>query len=234
MWRLPPAERPVRSRSGARRWRALELGVIPTYIEARGAAGPLQGPRRGCLLGAMGEPRRGRHPRLRRHGCLAGDADVQDGSHSATPDRTAHGLARYPVAPSHPHGRNAIADHREHCLIPLLHDTQLHQRARECVADQAEPASPFRRGVSPLRRSQDLTRQAEPDKFLVAPAGIEPATHGLGNRCSIPLSYEASPEKSTGPSPAIGRDRSGEWRLRNASRKSGGERSRGSTACSSP
>src|SRR5437879_2777617 len=34
MWRLPPAERPVRSRSGARRWRALDLGVIPTYIEA--------------------------------------------------------------------------------------------------------------------------------------------------------------------------------------------------------
>jgi transposase len=34
MWRLPPAERPVRSRSGACRWRALDLGVIPTYIEA--------------------------------------------------------------------------------------------------------------------------------------------------------------------------------------------------------
>src|SRR5205823_6012867 len=26
---------------------------------------------------------------------------------------------------------------------------------------------------------------------LVPPAGIEPAAHGLGNRCSIPLSYEA-------------------------------------------
>jgi len=28
-------------------------------------------------------------------------------------------------------------------LIPLLHDTQLHQHAQECVADQAEPASPI-------------------------------------------------------------------------------------------
>ena len=63
-------------------------------------------------------------------------------------------LARDAEAGCHLHDRNAIADHREHCLIPLLHDTQLHQHARECVADQAEPASP-------IRRSR-VTHQPEP------------------------------------------------------------------------
>jgi hypothetical protein len=41
--------------------------------------------------------------------------------------------------------RDTVADHREHRLMSLLHNTQLHQYARECVADQAEPASPIRR-----------------------------------------------------------------------------------------
>src|SRR5205807_122595 len=41
--------------------------------------------------------------------------------------------------------RNVIADRREDRLIPLFHHTQLHQHVRECVADQAEPASPIRR-----------------------------------------------------------------------------------------
>jgi hypothetical protein len=36
--------------------------------------------------------------------------------------------------------RYSIADHPEHCLVPLLHDAQLQQHARECH-DQAEPAS---------------------------------------------------------------------------------------------
>jgi hypothetical protein len=56
-----------------------------------------------------------------------------------------HRLARHVEAACHLHDRNAIADHREDRLIPLLHDAQLHQHARECVADQAEPASPIRR-----------------------------------------------------------------------------------------
>jgi hypothetical protein len=50
-----------------------------------------------------------------------------------------------PEAVRNLHDRDAIADHRKYRLEPLLHDTQLHQRARECVADQAEPASPFSR-----------------------------------------------------------------------------------------
>ncbi len=31
---------------------------------------------------------------------------------------------------------------------------------------------------------------------LVPPAGIEPATHGLGNHCSFPLSYEGGLKRS--------------------------------------
>jgi hypothetical protein len=45
--------------------------------------------------------------------------------------------------------RYSIADHPEHCLVPLLHDAQLQQHARECH-DQAEPASRIGRSrVSP-------------------------------------------------------------------------------------
>ena len=54
------------------------------------------------------------------------------------------GLTRHVEPVGHLDDRNAIADDREHCLVPLLHDTQLHQHVRECVADQAEPASPIR------------------------------------------------------------------------------------------
>jgi hypothetical protein len=52
-----------------------------------------------------------------------------------------HRLTRDVDAARHLNDWDAVADHREHCLIPLFHDTQLHQHARECVADQAEPAS---------------------------------------------------------------------------------------------
>ena len=60
--------------------------------------------------------------------------------------------------------RHAIPDHREHCLIPLLHDTQLHQHARECVADQAEPASRISRSrvihqPEPKRHASGGTKQ---------------------------------------------------------------------------
>jgi hypothetical protein len=37
---------------------------------------------------------------------------------------------------------------------------------------------------------EDHRASPETRQRLVPPAGIEPATHGLGNRCSSPLSYE--------------------------------------------
>jgi hypothetical protein len=58
-------------------------------------------------------------------------------------------LARDAEGPRDLHHPRPRADHREHRLIPLLYDTLLHKHARECVADQAEPASPIRRAVSP-------------------------------------------------------------------------------------
>ncbi len=90
-----------------------------------------------------------------------------------------HRLARHAEAIRHLDHRNTVTDHREHCLIPLFHDAQLHQHARECVADQAEPASP-------IRRSR-VTRQPEPrshasggtTQHSVGRAGLEPATGGL-------------------------------------------------------
>src|SRR5712691_4346090 len=60
------------------------------------------------------------------------------------PQPTVDRLARHAEAACDLDYRDTVADHREHRLIPLLHDTQLHQHARECVADQAEPASPIR------------------------------------------------------------------------------------------
>ena len=60
------------------------------------------------------------------------------------------------------HDRDTVADHREHCLIPLLHDTQLHQHAREChgsggagVTHQPEPRNPSAGAeMSRVRRNQ--------------------------------------------------------------------------------
>jgi len=40
--------------------------------------------------------------------------------------------------PRHLHDRLAIVDHKRHCLIPLLHDTQLHQHWRS-VKHQPKP-----------------------------------------------------------------------------------------------
>jgi hypothetical protein len=62
----------------------------------------------------------------------------------------------------HLHDRNAIADHREHCLTPLLHNTQLHQHAGErygsggaSVTHQPEPCNPSAGAdTSRIRRNQ--------------------------------------------------------------------------------
>src|SRR4051794_18399465 len=48
-------------------------------------------------------------------------------------------LTGHVEAVRHLDDRHSIADDREHCLVPLFHDTQLHQHERECVTDQAEP-----------------------------------------------------------------------------------------------
>jgi hypothetical protein len=79
------------------------------------------------------------------------------------PQPPMHRLARHVVAARNLHYSNSIADHREHRLIPLLHDTQLHQHARECVADQAEPVSPIRRShvalhPEPMRHTSGGTK----------------------------------------------------------------------------
>ena len=56
------------------------------------------------------------------------------------------GLAGHVEPVRYLHNRNAIADQREQCLVPLLHNTQLHQHVGECrvsggasVTHQPEP-----------------------------------------------------------------------------------------------
>ena len=95
------------------------------------------------------------------------------------PQPSMHRLTRDAEATRHLDHRHTIADHRQHRLIPLLHDTQLHQHARECVTDQAEPASPVRRSrvthqPEPMRHASGGTTH-----WAVGRAGLEPATEGL-------------------------------------------------------
>ena len=95
-----------------------------------------------------------------------------------------HGLTRHVEASRHLNDRNAIADHREHCLIPLLHDTQLHQHVGSVSRIRRSQRHPSGEAVSPLSRSRDVTHQAEPHSFPVGPRGFEPRTCGLRVRCS--------------------------------------------------
>jgi hypothetical protein len=55
------------------------------------------------------------------------------------PEPPVHRLAGHVEPVGHIHHLDSIADDREHCLVPLLHDTQLQQHVRS-VTDQAEPA----------------------------------------------------------------------------------------------
>ncbi len=97
-------------------------------------------------------------------------------------------LARHVEPVRHLHDRNAIADHREHCLVPLLHDTQLHQHVGEChgsggasVTHQPEPRNPSAGAeMSRVRRNHTIS--------VVGPPGLEPGTCGLRVRCSARLS----------------------------------------------
>jgi hypothetical protein len=95
------------------------------------------------------------------------------------PEPAVDRLARDAEAPCNLHDRDPVADHREHRLIPLLHDTQLHQHARECVADQAEPASPIRRSRVTHQPKPERDESGGTKHSLVGRAGLEPATDGL-------------------------------------------------------
>ena len=60
------------------------------------------------------------------------------------PEPPVDGLARHLEPVGYLDDRDTIADDREHCLVPLLHDTQLPQHPGS-VTDQAEPVSPISR-----------------------------------------------------------------------------------------
>jgi hypothetical protein len=87
---------------------------------------------------------------------------------------------------------NTIADHREYYLVPLLHDTQLQQHAREChgsggarVADHPEPRNPLARAdVSRLRRNQT---------FSWCPPGLE----GEGTSLGVVISLAHRPSEAS-------------------------------------
>jgi hypothetical protein len=49
--------------------------------------------------------------------------------------------ANPPGAVGHLDDRNTIADHREYCLVPLLHDAQLQQHAWEVSRIRRSPCN---------------------------------------------------------------------------------------------
>ncbi len=97
-------------------------------------------------------------------------------------------------------------NHQRDSLIPLLHNTQLHQH-QASVTHQAEPASPIRRShvtlkAEPKRHgSGGTTHCAEP------PRGFEPRTYALRVRCSTPELRRPAPH--AGPPQTIGQSDQG-------------------------
>jgi ABC-2 type transport system ATP-binding protein len=87
------------------------------------------------------------------------------------PEPSMHRLARHVIPTRDLDDRDTIADHREYCLIPLLHDTQLHQHVGECrgsggasVNHQPEPRNPSAGAdMSRVRRNQTPGRWAPGD-----------------------------------------------------------------------
>ena len=192
---LPPLELAVpRRRAPDRSVRRASAPDTPPSATAPGSTPPAtasctsrRGPQSGLRRRASQHPHLDRPVHLMRAPRRRWDRSASPpGLVLIPPQPPVHRLARHAEPARHLHDRNTIADHREHRLIPLLHDTQLHQHARECVTDQAEPPSPSGEAVSRISRSRCVKHQAEPNKSGVARrAGFEPATHGLGVRCSI-------------------------------------------------
>src|SRR3954471_13665495 len=75
------------------------------------------------------------------------------------------------------------------CAVPLAGGSSAPRRncKRTWIKSATTTRLHIRRRSSPRA---SLARLTEPATDSVPPAGIEPATHGLGNRCSSPLSYE--------------------------------------------
>jgi hypothetical protein len=154
----------------------------------------LEHPHLDCGVHLMGTPRRP----------VGSIGEAREALDLIPPEPTVDRLARDAEASCDLHDRDPVADHREHCLIPVLHDTQLHQHARECVADQAEPASPIRRG--------HVTHQPEPErdasggtKHLCSSGGgirthnlrINSSWPRLGQRSDHPLAASEASHDST-------------------------------------
>ncbi len=129
-------ERPIDPRSRRRRLNAGSRGLVhqPARTPLRVAPTRLQDPHLHGRIHLMGTPRR----------AVGSVCEPTEALVLIPPEPAMDRLAGHVEAPRHLHHRDPVADHREHRLIPLLHDTQLHQHVRECVADQAEPASPVR------------------------------------------------------------------------------------------
>jgi hypothetical protein len=183
-----PLERPIDPRARRRRLDDRPRGLVdqPAWTPVRVATTGFEHPdldgrihlmrTTGWSMGAIGEPA---EPLI-----------------LIPPQPPVHRLARDSEAPRDLHHRNAITDHREHRLIPLFHDTQLHQHARECVADQAEPASPIRRSrvthqAKPCHPSgeADMSRIRRNQTNRSAPGRIRTCDLRIRSPLLYPLSY---------------------------------------------
>ncbi len=119
-----------------------------------------------------------------------------------------HALARDPQALCDLGDLPPVLHDGQDGLVPLLHDRQLHQHgpppcldrgprqedgedgrcqasAGATVKDQPEPVSRISRNSVKHQVTPECPASPGTGHGLVPPAGIEPATRGLGNRCSI-------------------------------------------------
>ena len=202
---LPTLEPPVPAAAGSR---VDQPGPLERPIHARarrgrvhaGSANLMHEPARspvGVAATGLGDPHLdGRIHLVRAPGRAVGSIREPSQTLRLIPtEPPMHRLTRHVEPTRDLHDRDPIADHREHRLIPLFHDTQLHQHARECVADQAEPASPIRRS--------HVTRQAKPERH--ASGGAKQKTESRrsdSNRRPTDYKSVALPGCATPASPA--------------------------------